>query len=381
MARGILNQVINILLLALLSSSAFANIGSITEFKGGGNIKRGQATSAASKDSGVEKNDVVSTNSEGKFKISFVDKTTVNITENSKLVIDDFVFDGGGASKGKLALKVALGTVKYTSGDIAHGNPAGVGIKTPTATIAVRGTDFVMSVDEIGRSTVVLVPECFNDKDVTRINFDCPSGQIDVITAAGVVTLSKPFQATMVENTFAPPAPPVIVNPALKNMNNSIQIAPLQTDDGQSLLKAARDSLKKYVDPAKAAADDNKEPSIGTKESTEQVIAATQLREATQAELEQVYKEFNGTKPKTTVYTNVSPSYYKLVQVGWVYARLSEDRLQAVGVWLPKDTQVEVISVQNGISDGYDFVDHKWTTTGTGRAHGHIVINQQGAPR
>ena len=238
-----------------------------------------------------------------------------------------------------------------------------------------------MSVDEIGRSTVVLVPECFNDKDITRINFDCPSGQIDVITAAGVVTLSKPFQATMVENTFAPPAPPVIVNPALKNMNNSIQIAPLQTDDGQSLLKAARDSLKKYVDPAKAAADDNKEPSIGTKESTEQVIAATQLREATQAELEQVYKEFNGTKPKTTVYTNVSPSYYKLVQVGWVYARLSEDRLQAVGVWLPKDTQVEVISVQNGISDGYDFVDHKWTTTGTGRAHGHIVINQQGAPR
>ena len=139
--------------------------------------------------------------------------------------------------------------------------------------------------------------------------------------------------------------------------------------------------VMEYVDPAKAAADDNKEPSIGTKESTEQVIAATQLREATQAELEQVYKEFNGTNPKTTVYTNVSPSYYKLVQVGWVYARLSEDRLQAVGVWLPKDTQVEVISVQNGISDGYDFVDHKWTTTGTGRAHGHIVINQQGAPR
>lgn len=334
----------------------------------------------AARGSGVEKNDTVTTTSQGKFRITFVDSTTVNITENSRLVIDDFVFDGGGRSKGKLGLRVALGTVRYASGSIAHGNPKGVNIRTPTATIGVRGTDFVMSVDEAGRTTVVLVPNCFDDKDITKINFDCPSGAIDVITSAGVVTMDKPFQATVVENSFAPPAPPVTINPALKGMNNNIQIAPLSTDDGQSLLKVARESIKKYVNPSKAASDDNKDPSLGTSDSVDQIASATQTRQATPAELLAVYSEYNTSAPKVTIYTNVSPTYHKLVQVGWVYSVLSEDKQQAATIWLPKNTQVEVVVFQNGIGDGYDFVDHKWTTTGTGRSQGSIIINQQGAP-
>jgi hypothetical protein len=334
----------------------------------------------AGRGSGVEKNDTVSTNSQGKFKITFNDSTVVNITENSRLVIDDFVYSGGGNSKGKLGLKVALGTVRYASGAIAHGNPKGVNIRTPTATIAVRGTDFVMSVDEAGRSTVVLVPNCFDDKDITKTNFDCPAGAIDVITAAGVVTLNQPFQATMVENSFAPPSAPVTVNPALKSLNNSIQIAPLATDDGQSLLKVARDSIKKFVNPSKAASDDNKDPSTGSSDSADAFIAATQLRQATPAELLQVFEEYNQEPPKVTIYTNVSPTYYKKVQVGWVYSIMSQDKQQAATVWQPKDSQAEIIVYQNGLGDGYDFMDHKWTTTGTGRPQGSIVITQQGTP-
>ena len=199
MVHLILKQVTKFLLLVALSTPAFAGIGSITDARGGGNIKRQVKVMPAAKGSGIEKNDTVSTNSQGRFRIGFVDGTTVNITENSKLVIDDFVFDGGGASKGRLGLRAALGTVRYTSGAIAHGNPRGVNIRTPTATIAVRGTDFVMSVDEAGRSTVVLVPECYNELDITKQTADCPNGAIDVITAAGVVSLTQPFQATVVE--------------------------------------------------------------------------------------------------------------------------------------------------------------------------------------
>ncbi len=94
--------------------------------------------------------------------------------------MDDFVYDGGGKTKGKLGLRVALGTVRYTSGKIAKGNGKGVNIRTPTATIAVRGTDFVMSVDEAGRSTVVLVPECYNELDITKQTAECPNGMIDM---------------------------------------------------------------------------------------------------------------------------------------------------------------------------------------------------------
>jgi hypothetical protein len=358
-----------------------ASIGSITEFKGGGAIKRGAKTTPASKGAGVEKMDTVSTNSQGRFRIRFNDATTVNITENSRLLIDDFVYDGGGASKGKLGLRVALGTVRYASGKIAHGNAKGVNIRTPTATIAVRGTDFVMSVDEAGRSTVVLVPECYNELDITKQTAECPNGIIDVITAAGVVTLSQPFQATVVENSYAPPAPPVVINPLLKTLDNNVQIVPLETDDGQSLLNLARESLKKFTNPARAASDDNKDPDAGTTDNVEQVTVSM-LRQATPVELLEVYAAFNdGQKPAETIYTNVSPTFSKNVQVGWVYTRLSDDKQQAVTIWMDKATESQVVSVQNGLIDAYNFMDDKWTTSGTGRPQGNITVMQETGAR
>ena len=378
MVRLISRLVINLLL--LISVPAFAGVGSISEFKGGGTVKRGAKVTPAAQGSGIEKNDTVSTNSQGRFKITFVDATTVNITQNSRLVIDDFVYDGNNKSKGKLGLRLALGTARYTSGGIAHGNARGVGIRTPTATIAVRGTDFVMSVDEAGRSTVVLVPECYNDKDITKINFECPSGAIDVITAAGIVSLTQPFQATVVENSYAPPAPPVVINPTMKGMDNNIQISPLETDDGQSLIDAARESLKKYVNPSKAAADDNKDPNTGG-DNTEEIAVAV-IRMPTQEELQEVYAEFNdGQRPKQTIYTNVSPTFKKQIQVGWVYSRISEDKNQLVVTWLPKDTELQFVSVQNGIVDVYNFMDDKWTTSGTGRPQGNITVIQESGSR
>jgi len=379
MARSILKLAINLLL--LVSTPAMASIGSITDAKGGGQIKRGVKVAPAAKGSGVEKMDTVSTNSQGRFRITFNDATTVNITENSKLLIDDFIYDGGGKSKGKLGLRVALGTVRYTSGAIAHGNAKGVNIRTPTATIAVRGTDFVMSVDEAGRSTVVLVPECYNELDITKQTAECPNGMIDVITASGVVTLDKPFQATIVENNFAPPAPPVVINPLMKTLDNNVQIVPLETDDGQSLLQLARDSLKKFTNPAKAASDDNKDPDAGTSDNVEQVAVAM-LRQATPQELLDVYAEYNeGSKPAETIYTNVSPTFKKNVQVGWVYTRLSDDKQQAITVWMEKSTELQLVSVQNGLVDVYNFMDDKWTTSGTGRPQGNITVIQETGQR
>lgn len=379
MVYSILNQVSKLfaILLLAMATPAVANIGSITDFKGAGQIKRGAKVTSAVKGSAIEKMDTVTTNSQGRFKITFKDATTVNITENSKLLIDDFVYDGGNKSKGRLGLKVALGTVRYASGGVAKNNPKGVNIRTPTATIAVRGTDFVMSVDEAGRSTIVLVPVCFDEKDITKINFDCYNGAIDVMTAAGVVTLNKAFQATMVENNYAPPAPPVIINPALNSMNNNIQVAPLETDDGKSLIEVARESLKKYVNPSKAAADENQDLNIGG-DNIEQIAVSIRPREATPQELLEVYAEFNGELPNQTIYTNISPTFRKLVQVGWVYARISEDKNQAVVVWTDRSSEAQIVSVQNGIIDAYNFMDHSWTTSGTGRPQGNITVIQNG---
>jgi len=150
--------------------------------------------------------------------ISFKDDTKVVIKENSRLLIDDFVFNPN-QSGGKLGLKVGFGTVRYASGQIAHANPQSVDIQTPTATIAVRGTDFNMTVDEIGRSLVVLVPSC---DQVGR----CVTGKIEVMSLSGVVVLDQPYTATYVSQPSAAPIQPVrITGITDKQINNLLIIA------------------------------------------------------------------------------------------------------------------------------------------------------------
>ena len=138
----------------LIASSAWADIGSVTESSGTAIIKRGKDTIQIAKGTEIKINDKVETKN-GKVKIVFKDDTNVTVTESSSLVIDDFVYDPKSGT-GKLGLKAAAGTVRYVSGSIAK-DPKNVKINTPTAAIAVRGTDFVMAVSETGASMIMLM--------------------------------------------------------------------------------------------------------------------------------------------------------------------------------------------------------------------------------
>lgn len=179
-------------------------------------------------------NDAVIT-AKSKAKLTFEDNTTVNITEHSKLVIDDFVYDPKKGS-GKLAMKVVLGTARYASGQIAKSNPQSVDVKTPTATIAVRGTDFSMTVDELGRSLIMLLPSC--DKNA------CVTGAIEVTTDVGSVLMDVAYQTTIVASKDQSPSKPIIVNIDQANINNLLIISPpkeIVEEDKTSETKTALD--------------------------------------------------------------------------------------------------------------------------------------------
>jgi hypothetical protein len=213
-----------ILITILLSFNCYAGIGTVTEqVNAPGSIVRSSKSMPVTKGTGVEMNDIVNT-AKGKVGITFADDTHVEVNENSKLVIDDFVYDSKSSKNGKLAMKFAQGTVRYASGAIAHNNPNSVAINTPSATIAVRGTDFTATVDEVGASTVILLPSC--PKVWVDIDRDCKTGVIDVINEAGMVTLNKPFQGTKVEGRNVAPMKPVILNLTADTINNLLIVAP-----------------------------------------------------------------------------------------------------------------------------------------------------------
>lgn len=152
--------------------------------------------------------------------ITFEDNSTVKITEQSKLVIDNFVYDASKSDAGKVGLKLAMGTARFASGQIAKANPENIKIETPTATVGVRGTDFSMTVDEIGRSLIILLPSCpVGFKDIDK---DCKTGQIFVSTGAGTVHLTKPFQSTTVNSREGSPSRPTVLQLTEQQINNML---------------------------------------------------------------------------------------------------------------------------------------------------------------
>ena len=206
------------LILWFLTCSSFASIiGDVILHEGNAVIERTDGEDVDSKvDLDIFSYDTIKTG-KGKVAIEFIDETRVDVTQHSKLIIDEFVYDPN-TKTGSLSLKSVLGTVRYASGQIAKTSPTSVQIKTPTATIGVRGTDFTMTVDEIGSSTIILLPSC-------DTNGNCFVGEISVESDAGMVILNQAFQATVVDTSGSLPLKPVILDLDENLINNLLIIS------------------------------------------------------------------------------------------------------------------------------------------------------------
>ena len=192
----------------------------------------------------------------GRVEIKFIDDSTVKVTEHSKLVIDDFVYSGR-PSTSKMALKFASGTVRFATGQSGKMNKGNINLRTPTATIGVRGTDFAATVDDFGKSLIILLPE--EDGSV---------GEITVSNAAGFVILTKAFQATIVSTTDSRPSRPVILNLTLDQIDNMLIVSPAEEvvsdEDSQDSKSNILDLTELDVDFL--AKDDLKEDSLASSE-------------------------------------------------------------------------------------------------------------------
>lgn len=362
-----------------LAGSAWANIGSVTESSGTAVIKRGKETIAITKGTVVETNDKVETKN-GKVKIVFKDDTTVTVTESSALVIDDFVYDPKSGA-GKLGLKATAGAVRYVSGAIAK-DPKNVKINTPTAAIAVRGTDFVMAVSETGGSMIMLMPTCEIEHNINLKGLTCGSGAIDVETPAGIVKMNRPYQATIVETAGAAPLPPITVNLNGAPIGTNLLIAPPKTQGGASIVAAARAAAEKTGDAKK---EDKKDEKDDAKDSEKQQVASKQSDDKQKQTAQQSKEETTTEVAIDTKQLDVkvgdvgteNPNVKKVwkdksetQQVGWQYESLSANGNNYANINLTMDTKALVIVTQDRVTDAFNF------NTNSTKSYGLIVINQ-----
>ena len=384
------------LIIGLITAvSAWADIGSVTESSGTAIIKRGKDTIQIVKGTEIKTNDKIETKN-GKVKIVFKDDTNVTVTESSSLIIDDFVYDPKSGA-GKLGLKAAAGTVRYVSGSIAK-DPKNVKINTPTAAIAVRGTDFVMAVSETGASMIMLMPTCEIEQNVNLKGLTCGSGAIDVETPAGIVKLNRPYQATLVETLNGIPSPAVIVALNGMTIGNNLMVNPPRTTTGVSVIAAARAAAEKTGDAKKDGKKDDKDKddkddakdgekqqvaSKGEKgggnksykqgrsanEGDENLDTATKVGLDTAANKDALVTEVGAVSETENPYVKkLFKDKSETQQVGWMYESLSPNSRNYANVVMPLDTKVQVIVTQDMQTNSWNF--------SSGKAVGQIVINQ-----
>ena len=226
---------LTILNIILIGSVSADSIGSIVEQSGSAQITR-QKQEISIDDTNlpeIELNDIAET-ANGKLKIEFLDNAQLDIKEHSEVLIDEIYYDPD-PSLSRMSMKFTMGTARFASGSLGLVNKANIDIQTPTATIGIRGTDFTTTIDELGRSLIMLLPDVNGD----------PSGEITVTNEAGVITLNQAYQATMVSSLNTMPTKPVTIGGITPSMIDNMFIVNPPKEVKQAIQDQVQDDLNK----------------------------------------------------------------------------------------------------------------------------------------
>ena len=188
----------------LIGSVSAESIGGIIEQNGVASLVRSggeEITVSGTKIPGIELKDTAVTGN-GRMLIEFLDEEELSIIEHTRIYIDEAYYDPD-PSKSKMAIRMVQGTARFTSGRGKRINKSNVQLSTPTAEIAILGTDFTTTIDEIGQSLIILLPD-----EKTGLS----SGKIIISNAGGTVTLEEAYQASIISSYDRAPSSPVVLS-------------------------------------------------------------------------------------------------------------------------------------------------------------------------
>jgi hypothetical protein len=124
------------------------------------------------------------TGSGGRVQVTLTDGSNVELGENARLTLDDFVLPQNGA--GRLLIRSITGAFRFAGGAIDKSAPGAVKIVTPVATMTVRGTDFFAGPIDGAYGVFVF------------------HGRVDVATGGGSVSLTDGEGTSITQSSAAP---------------------------------------------------------------------------------------------------------------------------------------------------------------------------------
>jgi len=173
------------------------SIGRVSDVVGSATVTRVDGTKIAlDKDAPIFEGDLVETGPEAALAILFVDQSTFTIGEEARLVLDELVFDAS-SLRGQSSVSVLEGVFVFVSGQIANNDPERMVVRTPVATIGVRGTAVAVEARPEGQLTqIVLLPErsngCVGQSGCEVL------GLVNVYNTGGSLVLDERLEAALV---------------------------------------------------------------------------------------------------------------------------------------------------------------------------------------
>ena len=130
--------------LCLAGLAAAAEIGQIKTAKGSVTIERDGRTLPGTVGARLQNADVVKTGADSAVGITMDDDSLLSAGPGSILSLDRYAFEPT-TGQGRFDASLNKGTLAVISGRIAKGSPDAMTVRTPTAVLGVRGTEFVVS--------------------------------------------------------------------------------------------------------------------------------------------------------------------------------------------------------------------------------------------
>ncbi len=180
------------------------SIGEVSSLMGAAKAKRVDGSEFdLSNGDPVFQGDTITVSNSGAVGLTFLDKTTLSLSEGGKMLLDELVYNPE-TGDGNMTIDMVEGAFSFISGEIAKTGEDAMTIKTPVATIGIRGTTVA------GKAAVE-----GNENSFTLLqDADGGVGQISISNAGGTQILEQVGATTSVVSFNAPPPPPIILSAA-----------------------------------------------------------------------------------------------------------------------------------------------------------------------
>ena len=141
-----------------MPDQSIVSIGKVMEAQGDVQARSGEALRPLSVGDDVFQGDTLVTGEEAGIYVQFNDQTRLSVGAQSEISLEQYIYDADDASRSNLLFEMSTGLFRTVTGEIADQNPDHFKLRSPLATIGIRGHHRAQQCGQWGRTPRRLKP-------------------------------------------------------------------------------------------------------------------------------------------------------------------------------------------------------------------------------